>query len=41
MASGETVNMATISTDARFGILSKSGADAKKMFTDKGSTNIS
>jgi len=35
MASGETVNMATISTDSRFGILSKSGADAKKMFTDK------
>jgi len=35
MASGETVNMATMSTDARFGILSKSGADAKKMFTDK------
>mgnify|MGYP003132464711 CR=1 FL=1 len=35
MASGETVNMATISVDARFGILSKSGADAKKMFTDK------
>ena len=35
MASGECVNMATISTDARFGILSKSGADAKKMFTDK------
>jgi len=35
MASAETVNMATISTDARFGILSKSGADAKKMFTDK------
>ena len=35
MASGETVNMATISTDARFGILSKSGSDAKKMFTDK------
>jgi hypothetical protein len=35
MASGETVNMATISTDARFGVLSKSGADAKKMFTDK------
>ena len=27
--------MATISTDARYGILSKSGADAKKMFTDK------
>ena len=35
MASGETVNMATMSTDARFGVLSKSGADAKKMFTDK------
>jgi len=35
MASGETVNMATISSDSRFGILSKSGADAKKMFTDK------
>jgi len=35
MASGEAVNMATISSDARFGILSKTGADAKKMFTDK------
>ena len=35
MASGETVNQATISGDARFGILSKSGSDAKKMFTDK------
>ena len=35
MASSETVNQATISRDARFGILSKSGADAKKMFTDK------
>jgi hypothetical protein len=35
MASGETVNLATISGDARFGILSKSGSDAKKMFTDK------
>ena len=35
MASGETVNMATISSDARFGILSKTGSDAKKMFTDK------
>ena len=35
MASGETVNLATITSDARFGILSKSGADAKKMFTDK------
>jgi len=35
MASSETVNQATISSDARFGILSKTGADAKKMFTDK------
>jgi hypothetical protein len=35
MASGELVNMATISSDARFGILSKTGPDAKKMFTDK------
>jgi len=35
MSSAETVNQATISTDARFGILSKTGADAKKMFTDK------
>jgi hypothetical protein len=35
MASGEAVNAATISTDSRFGILSKSGPDAKKMFTDK------
>tara|TARA_R110002126_G_scaffold154006_1_gene301116 strand:- start:1 stop:2226 length:2226 start_codon:yes stop_codon:yes gene_type:complete len=35
MSSSEIVNQATISSDARFGILSKSGADAKKMFTDK------
>jgi hypothetical protein len=35
MASGEVVNQATISSDSRFGILSKSGPDAKKMFTDK------
>ena len=35
MASAETVNMATISSDSRFGILSKTGSDAKKMFTDK------
>ena len=35
MASAELVNQATISSDARFGILSKSGSDAKKMFTDK------
>ena len=35
MSSSETVNLATITSDARFGILSKSGSDAKKMFTDK------
>jgi hypothetical protein len=35
MASSETVNQATLSRDSRFGILSKSGGDAKKMFTDK------
>ena len=35
MSSSETVNQATITSDARFGILSKTGADAKKMFTDK------
>jgi len=35
MSSAETVNLATISSDSRYGILSKSGNDAKKMFTDK------
>jgi hypothetical protein len=35
MASADVVNQATISSDSRFGILSKSGSDAKKMFTDK------
>jgi hypothetical protein len=35
MSSSEIVNQATISSDSRFGILSKSGADAKTMFTDK------
>jgi hypothetical protein len=35
MSSAELVNLATISSDSRFGILSKTGADAKKMFTDK------
>jgi len=35
MASAELVNQATMSSDSRFGVLSKSGADAKKMFTDK------
>lgn len=35
MSSSEIVNQATITSDARFGILSKTGGDAKKMFTDK------
>ena len=35
MASGEVVNLATINSDSRYGILSKSGGDAKTMFTDK------
>ena len=35
MASSEIVNQATMTSDARFGILSKTGNDAKKMFTDK------
>mgnify|MGYP003648284528 FL=1 len=35
MASGEVINLATISSDSRYGILSKTGQDAKKMFTDK------
>ncbi len=35
MGSCEAVNTATISKDARVGILSKTGSDAKKMFTDK------
>ena len=35
MSSAETVNLATLAGDSRFGVLSKSGADAKKMFTDK------
>ena len=35
MASSELVHQATISADSRYGILSKTGADAKKMFTDK------
>jgi hypothetical protein len=35
MSSAETVNQATLASDSRFGILSKTGADAKKMFTDK------
>ena len=35
MSSAETVNLATLAGDSRFGILSKTGSDAKKMFTDK------
>jgi hypothetical protein len=35
MASSEAVNIATTTKDSRFGVLSKTGADAKKMFTDK------
>ncbi len=35
MGSSESVNTATLAKDARVGILSKTGADAKKMFTDK------
>ena len=35
MSSEECANIGTISKDARIGILSKTGADAKKMFTDK------
>ena len=35
MSSGETANLGTLAKDARLGILSKTGSDAKKMFTDK------
>tara|TARA_R110002012_G_scaffold260054_2_gene441720 strand:+ start:52 stop:2286 length:2235 start_codon:yes stop_codon:yes gene_type:complete len=35
MGSAEAVNTATIARDSRVGILSKTGSDAKKMFTDK------
>ena len=35
MSSCEGVNQATITKDSRIGILSKTGSDAKKMFTDK------
>jgi hypothetical protein len=35
MASSETVNTGTLAKDRRLGILSKTGSDAKKMFTDK------
>ena len=35
MSSSETSNQGTIVRDSRLGILSKTGSDAKKMFTDK------
>jgi len=35
MASSECINIGTLARDARVGILSKTGADAKKMFVDK------
>ena len=35
MASSEIVNLSTMTYESRFGILSKTGADAKTMFTDK------
>ena len=35
MSSCEGVNTATLSRDSRIGVLSKTGSDAKKMFTDK------
>jgi hypothetical protein len=35
MSSSEAVNIATLAKDARIGMVSKTGPDAKKMFTDK------
>jgi len=35
MSSAECINQGTLAKDARVGILSKTGSDAKKMFTDK------
>ena len=35
MGSSECINTGTLAKDARVGILSKTGSDAKKMFTDK------
>lgn len=35
MASSECVNIGTLARNSRIGILSKTGSDAKKMFTDK------
>ena len=35
MGSSECINVGTLAKDSRVGILSKTGSDAKKMFTDK------
>ena len=35
MGSSECINVGTLARDARVGILSKTGSDSKKMFTDK------
>jgi hypothetical protein len=35
MSSSECINIGTLARDSRVGILSKTGADARKMFTDK------
>ena len=35
MSSSECINIGTLANNARIGILSKTGSDAKKMFTDK------
>lgn len=35
MASSEAVNIGTLAKDARIGMVSKTGSDSKKMFTDK------
>ena len=35
MSSSECINIGTLARDSRIGILSKTGSDAKKMFTDK------
>ena len=35
MGSSECVNTGTLAKDSRVGILSKTGSDAKKRFTDK------
>ncbi len=35
MGAAESVNQATLAKDSRIGVLSKTGSDAKKLFTDK------